>query len=103
MPLPFRPRRALSRLALSRLTMACLLGALALPAGAAEIDLPAQPLDQAVTELARQTGLTIGGDAGLLRGHRAPALSGDYAPLDALRRLLAGTRGKRTRKASAAA
>ncbi|MCH2556118.1 MAG: TonB-dependent siderophore receptor [Alcanivorax sp.] len=74
-----------------RLAGACLIATLAMPVGAAPLDLPAQPLDQAVTELARQTGLTIGGDAGLLRGHRAPALNGDYAPLDALRLLLAGT------------
>lgn len=74
-----------------RLAGACLIATLAMPVAAAPLDLPAQPLDQAVTELARQTGLTIGGDAGLLRGHRAPALNGDYAPLDALRLLLAGT------------
>lgn len=91
MPAPSRSRLALLRLAPPQLAIACLLGALALPAGAAELELPAQPLDRAVTDLARQTGLTIGGDASLLRGRQAPALSGDYAPLDALRRLLAGT------------
>ncbi len=74
-----------------RLAGACLLMALVIPAGADVLDLPAQPLDRAVTELARQTGLTIGGDASLLRGHHAPALKGDYEPVEALRLLLAGT------------
>ena len=55
------------------------------------INLPAQPLDQAVIDLARQTGLAIGGDASLLEGKQAPALSGDYTPEQALRALLAGS------------
>ena len=55
------------------------------------INLPAQPLDQAVIDLARQTGLAIGGDASLLDGKQAPALSGDYTPEQALRALLAGS------------
>ncbi|UWN49836.1 Fe(3+) dicitrate transport protein FecA [Alcanivorax sp. ALC70] len=55
------------------------------------INLPAQPLDQAVIDLARQTGLAIGGDASLLEGKQAPALSGDYTPTQALRSLLAGS------------
>lgn len=55
------------------------------------INLPAQPLDQAIIELARQTGLVIGGDASLLEGKQAPALSGNYTPEQALRALLAGS------------
>jgi len=55
------------------------------------INLPAQPLDQAVIDLARRTGLAIGGDASLLNGKQAPALSGDYTPEQALRALLAGS------------
>jgi len=54
-------------------------------------DIPAQPLDQAVTELARQAGLAVGGDAALLRGKQAPALTGEYTPRQALDRLLAGS------------
>lgn len=54
-------------------------------------DLPAQPLDQAVTELARRAGIVIGGDAALLRGRQAPALQGNYTPEAALRVLLTGT------------
>lgn len=54
-------------------------------------DIPAQPLDQAVTELASRAGLSIGGDAALLSGKQAPALKGEYTPRQALERLLAGT------------
>ncbi|MDZ7751321.1 MAG: TonB-dependent receptor [Gammaproteobacteria bacterium] len=54
-------------------------------------NLRAQPLDQAVTELARQAGLTIGGDAALLRSRQAPALQGRYTPHEALRILLTGS------------
>ncbi len=42
-------------------------------------------------DLARQTGLAIGGDASLLEGKQAPALNGDYTPEQALRALLAGS------------
>lgn len=54
-----------------------------------ELDLSAQPLDQAVTELAREVGITIGGNADLLRGKRAPALRREYTVGGALQRLLA--------------
>lgn len=50
--------------------------------------MPAQALDQAVTQLAQQTGLNIGGDAKLLTAKTAPALNGDYTPEQALRTLL---------------
>ncbi|ADE14913.1 TonB-dependent siderophore receptor [Nitrosococcus halophilus Nc 4] len=58
---------------------------------AVTLDIPAQPLEQAVTVLASQTQLTIGGDTRLLRGHQAPPLRGSYTPEAALRALLAGT------------
>ncbi|WP_421705308.1 TonB-dependent siderophore receptor [Alloalcanivorax xenomutans] len=64
------------------------------------IHLPAQPLDQAIIELARQTGLSIGGDASLLQGKQAPALSGEYTPEAALHALLAGSGITVTRGAS---
>jgi len=54
-------------------------------------NLPAQPLDQAVTDLSNQAGLAIGGDASLLRGKQAPALEGEYTPREALRILLSGS------------
>ncbi|WP_421710064.1 TonB-dependent receptor domain-containing protein [Algihabitans sp.] len=49
------------------------------------------PLDQAVTELAGQTGLTVGGDGSLLRGKTSPPLDGLYSPIEALRLLLQGS------------
>lgn len=55
---------------------------------AVAIHLPAQPLAQAVLELAQQTGLIIGGDAALLHGKQAPALTGKFTPDQALQRLL---------------
>jgi len=56
-----------------------------------EVDLPAQPLDRAVIELARQAGLAVGGNAALLRGKQAPALEGEFTPREGLDRLLAGS------------
>ncbi len=58
---------------------------------ARSISLSAQPLDQAILSLAEQTGLNIGGDASLLQGKSAPALSGEYTGAEALDALLAGT------------
>ena len=55
------------------------------------VDIAGQPLDQAVTRLAEQTGLNIGGDTSLLEGRIASPLSGRYAPEEALRNLLQGT------------
>ena len=55
------------------------------------IALPAMPLDRAVTELAGQTGLTVGGDGSLLRGKTSPPLEGTYSPIEALRLLLQGS------------
>ncbi len=53
-----------------------------------KFDLSAQPLDQAVTALAKQAGLSIGGNAELLRGKQASALKGEYTPEQALQILL---------------
>ncbi|WP_328189319.1 TonB-dependent receptor [Marinobacter sp. OP 3.4] len=55
------------------------------------VNITAQPLDQAVTQLAEQTGLNIGGDTSLLEGRTASPLSGDYTPDQALQNLLQGT------------
>lgn len=60
------------------------------PSEPVNFDIAAQPLDQAVTALARQAGLSIGGDASLLRGKQAAALEGEYTVDEALQRLLAG-------------
>lgn len=58
---------------------------------AVPVNITAQPLDQAVTRLAEQTGLNIGGDTSLLEGRTASPLSGDYTPEEALQNLLQGT------------
>ena len=58
---------------------------------AVEIKLPAQPLDQAITQLGQQTKLIIGGDSSLLTGKKAPAIQGDYSPAQALQKLLSGS------------
>lgn len=55
------------------------------------VNITAQPLDQAITRLAEQTGLNIGGDAFLLEGRTAAPLRGDYTPEQALQNLLQGT------------
>ncbi|MFT3800601.1 MAG: TonB-dependent receptor [Burkholderiaceae bacterium] len=58
---------------------------------AADIDLPAQPLEAALHALSRQTGAAIAVDAALAAGKQAPALRGRYTPREALDRLLAGS------------
>ncbi len=55
------------------------------------LTLPAQPLDQAVIQLAEETGLIIAGDASLLQGKNAPALQGEFTAGQALERLLQGS------------
>ncbi len=55
------------------------------------IALPAQPLGQALVDLAEQTGVTIIAPAALVAGKSAPALSGRLAPREAVRRLLVGS------------
>jgi secretin/TonB-like protein len=54
------------------------------------IRIPAQSLAGALTELAGQADLQILFPQELVRGLRAPALSGNYAPGEALERLLEG-------------
>ncbi|MFZ5875581.1 MAG: TonB-dependent siderophore receptor [Nitrospirota bacterium] len=55
------------------------------------IDMPAEPLGDALTALATKTGLMIGVDAALIAGKQAPALNGRYTPEEALRLLLEGS------------
>ncbi|OUR74382.1 hypothetical protein A9Q78_00635 [Methylophaga sp. 41_12_T18] len=54
------------------------------------ISIATQPLNQAVTELAIQSGLHIGGNAALLANKQAPALNGSYTVEQALTELLKG-------------
>lgn len=56
-----------------------------------QFDLPAQPLAQAIPELARQAGLTISAPTGHLVGRSGQPVSGYMDVEDALSRLLEGT------------
>jgi outer membrane receptor for ferric coprogen and ferric-rhodotorulic acid len=58
---------------------------------AVEINLAAQPLDQAITQLGKTTNVIIGGDSLLLKGKSAPAITGDYSAEQALQKLLGGS------------
>lgn len=55
------------------------------------IDLRAQPLGDALRELAKQSGLQLLFDPELVEGRHAPAVVGKMAPRTVLRRLLRGT------------
>ena len=65
---------------------------------AAQIELPAGPLDLALARLSAQTGLVIRDREGLAAGRVSPALSGPWTPQAALQALLAGA-GLRARMA----
>lgn len=80
------------------LALACLVGAptgaIAQldPAGAiVQVQLASQPLGQALTELARQTGTTLIAQPALLEGKVAQAVVGELTIRQAYERLLAGT------------
>lgn len=60
-------------------------------AAARAISITAQPLSQALTELARQTGATLVASPALLADKAAPAVSGQLTPQQALDQLLAGS------------
>ncbi len=55
------------------------------------VDIPAEPLDQALNTLARQTGIQILFASETARRHAAPALKGSYTAREALERLLSGS------------
>ncbi|MFN3888081.1 MAG: TonB-dependent siderophore receptor [Aquabacterium sp.] len=92
---------ARQRLRLNAIVSACILAwtassALAQPVATAPAvertyALPAQPLGQALNDLARQAGMAITADAGLVAGKQAPAVSGRLTTQQALERLLAGS------------
>lgn len=93
-----RSRTPLSRFHPAPITLAAVLclcgGALHTPgAFAAEVavSITAQPLAQALNELARQAGLTLVVSPSLVAGKTAPAVSGRLTPQDAFARLLAGS------------
>ncbi|WP_041361957.1 TonB-dependent receptor [Methylovorus sp. MP688] len=58
---------------------------------ASHLQIAAQPLGQALTELAAKTGMLIGVDADLVRNKQAKPINGQYQPEDALTALLAGS------------
>lgn len=58
---------------------------------ATQIDLPGQPLGQALAAFTRLTGVMAVADADLIRGRTSAAVRGRYTPAEALARLLAGT------------
>ena len=58
---------------------------------AQSIDIPAQPLGDALRTLSRQTGLQFFADSDMTRGIAAPAVSGRMTADQALRQLLAGS------------
>ncbi|WP_051362222.1 TonB-dependent siderophore receptor [Solimonas soli] len=79
------------RLVCLLLSAALLAPAAAYAQAAAHLDLPAQPLDQAINALAQKTGIQIVFPTDLAAGRSAPALSGEFTPREALERLLAGS------------
>jgi iron complex outermembrane recepter protein len=58
---------------------------------AVDVDLPAQPLGQALNALAQATGTPVAAPAALVAGRQAPALRGRFTAGEALSRLLAGS------------
>lgn len=56
-----------------------------------QLDLPAQPLDQALTTFADQAGLHLLYTTGDVAGVASPALHGSYSVEQALQQLLAGS------------
>ena len=82
----------------SRLRQIALAACLAAASGAAlaqarplPLDIPAQPLDQALNALGRQSGAQILFVTELARGRQAPALQGTLTVREALDRLVAGS------------
>jgi iron complex outermembrane receptor protein len=55
------------------------------------LDLPPQPLEQSLNQLARQAGVQVMFAGALMQGKQAPALKGEFAPREAMERLLAGS------------
>lgn len=57
----------------------------------AHFDLPPQPLEKALADFSRITGHSVLVDSAMTQGLNTPAVHGEFAARDALRRLLAGT------------
>lgn len=92
-----RPRAPLVPVSLAA-TLVCLAQAWTCPAlaqaaqeAAHAISIPAQPLETALNELARQAGLQLMSNPADVAGKRAPAVAGSLTARQALDRLLAGS------------
>ncbi len=85
--------RPIPRLSPRLVALACAATIAAALAQAApvDVDLPAQPLPDALKALARATGTSIAADSALLAGKAAPAVRGRLEAGEALARLLAGS------------
>ena len=70
------------------LTALCLAFSLQAQAQTFALNLPAQPLATSLSQVAQQTQVQLLFDETLLRNVQAPALSGQFDPEDAIRRLL---------------
>jgi len=88
MPKFSRAGRPLRKATLSLLCASAWAAAWAAPLA---IDLPAQPLGDALKSLARSAGVTIAADGALLAGKQAPAVRGQLELSDGLRQLLRGS------------
>lgn len=55
------------------------------------IDIPAQPLADAITELGTETGLRVAANANTILGMQSAAVRGPMTPTEALRKMLVGT------------
>lgn len=94
-------RRRSQRRPAATVLAAAALAALSVPAAQAQADapastarsfaIPAQPLAQALNELARQANLQMGFAPALVAGKTSAAVSGEFTAQQALDRLLAGT------------
>lgn len=87
---PKTPKLRVSRLR-AALTGAMLGIAFQASAEPISVDLPAQPLANSLTQVARKAGLTLMVDSAVLAGKTAPALQGSLEPDEAFRRLLRGS------------
>ncbi|MTI75279.1 MAG: TonB-dependent siderophore receptor, partial [Stenotrophomonas sp.] len=90
-----RPGRTIVASALATALGLSLLGmapaSFAQPAATHQFAVASQPLGEALNRLAETAGVQIMVPPDLVRGHTAPALSGQYTVQQALDRLLAGT------------
>ncbi|MEB5510405.1 STN domain-containing protein, partial [Burkholderia pseudomallei] len=91
----FAPRRVVARVAAAALFSACAapgVSGAAEPAAATRgYDIPAGPLDAALTRFGREAGILLSFPGELTTGLRSPGLHGRADPAAALDRLLTGT------------